>query len=106
MSMGASIVTYTVDPQRADELHQRVREHLLLAARQVRGYRGFLLIDQGDNKRLALVLFDSLEGAQAVQQVLGPIGREQTYALMTGPAVSALGGVVIADGIFAESITP
>ncbi|HZS88898.1 MAG TPA: hypothetical protein VFE42_15600 [Chloroflexota bacterium] len=100
MNMGASIVTYPVDPQQADELHRRVREHLLPAARQVEGYRGFLLVDQGDDRRLALLLFDSVAGARAAQQALSPIGREQTYALMTGPAVGALGTVVIADGIF------
>ena len=100
MSMGASIVTYPVDPQQADELHRRVREYLLPAARQVDGYRGFLLLDQGDNQRLALLLFDSIAGAQAAQQALGPIGREQTYALMTGPAIGVLGTAVIADGVF------
>jgi hypothetical protein len=102
MSMGASIVTYPVDPQQAEELHRRVREHLVPVARQVQGYRGFLLVDQGDNKRLAFLLFDSVAGAQAVQQALTPIGREQTYALMTGPAVGSQGTVIIADGIFAE----
>ncbi len=105
MGMGASIVTYPVDPQQADELHRRVQQHLVPAARRVAGYRGFVLFDQGDNRRLALLLFDSLAGAQAAQQALTPIGREQTYALMTGPAVGALGNVVIADGIFAEQGT-
>lgn len=105
MAMGASIVTYPVDPQQAEELHRRVREHLVPAARQVEGYRGFLLIDQGDNRRLALLLFDSVAGAQAAQQALSSIGREQTYALMTGPAIGALGTVVLADGIF-DPVTP
>jgi hypothetical protein len=65
----------------------------------VQGYLGFLLVDQGDDRRLALLLFDSVARARAAQQALSPIGREQTYALMTGPAVGALGTVVIADGI-------
>lgn len=101
MAMGVSVVTYPIDPQQADELHRRVREHLVPAAQQVAGYRGFLLVDQGDNKRLAVLLFDSVEAAQAAQQALTPVGREQTYGLMTGPAVGALGTVVVADGIFA-----
>ena len=102
MSMGASIVTYPVDPDQADELHRRVREHLMPAARQLDGYRGFLLVDLGDNRRLAVLLFVSVDCAQAAQQALGPIGREHTYALMTGPAVGSLGAVVVADGICAE----
>jgi len=106
MSMGVSVVTYPVDPQQAEELNRRVRDHLVPAARQVAGYRGFLLVDQGDNKRLGLLLFDSIEDAQAAQQALTPVGREQTYGLMTGPAVGALGTVVIADGIFAQPATP
>jgi hypothetical protein len=99
--MGVSVVTYPVDPQQADELHRRVREHLVPAAQQVTGYRGFLLVEQGENRRLAVLLFDSVEAAQAAQQALTPVGREQTYGLMTGPAVGMLGTVVIADGIFA-----
>ncbi len=106
MTMGVSVVTYPVDPQQADELNRRVQDHLVPAARQVAGYRGFLLVDQGDDKRLALLLFDSIEAAQAAQQALTPVGREQTYGLMTGPAVGALGTVVIADGIFAQPVTP
>ena len=102
MSMGVSIVTYPVNAEQAEELNKRVREHLVPAARQVPGYRGFLVVDQGDNKRLAVLLFDSLAGAQAAQQTLGPIGREHTYALMAGPVQGSLGTVVIADGIFAE----
>jgi hypothetical protein len=100
MSMGVSVVTSHVAPQQAEELNRRVQEHLVPAARQVPGYRGFLLVDQGDNKRLAVLLFDSVEAAQAAQQALTPVGREQTYGLMTGPAEGALGTVVIADGIF------
>lgn len=100
MSMGVSVVTYPVDPQHAEELNRRVREHLVPAARQVPGYRGFLLVDHGDNKRLAVLLFDSVEAARAAQQALTPVGREQTYGLMTGPADGALGTVVIAYGIF------
>jgi len=106
MTMGVSVVTYPVDPQQADELNRRVRDHLVPAARQVAGYRGFLLVDQGDDKRLSLLLFDSIEDAQAAQQALTPVGREQTYGLMTGPAVGALGTVLIADGIFAQPVTP
>jgi hypothetical protein len=101
MNMGVSIVTYPVDPQQADELHRRVREHLVPAARQLAGYRGFLLVDRGNNERLALLLFDTIQNAQDAQRELSPIGREQTYGLMTGPAVGALGTVVIADGLFA-----
>ena len=101
MNMGVSIVTYPVDPQQADELHRRVQEHLVPAARQLPGYRGFLLVDRGNSERLALLLFDTIQNAQDAQRVLSPIGREQTYALMTGPAVGALGTVIIADGVFA-----
>lgn len=105
MSMGVSVVTYPVDPQHTEELNRRVQAHLVPAARQAPGYRGFLLVDQGDNTRLAVLLFDSVDAAQAAQQALTPVGREQTYGLMTGPAVGALGTVVVADGIFGESAT-
>ena len=102
MDMGASIVTYTVAPEHAEELTKRVREHLVPAARQLPGYQGFLVVDQGEGKRLALLLFDSMEAARAAPGALTPVGREHTYALMTTPAQGALGRVVVSDGVFAE----
>jgi|SRR5579884_724098 len=101
MSMGASIVTYTVAPEHADELRERVQRYLVPAARRTRGYRGFLLLDQGDGKRLALLLFDSVEDAQAAQVVLTPVGSDHTYALMSSPALGSLGTVLVSDGVFA-----
>lgn len=59
------------------------------AARQTRGYRGFLLLDQGEGKRLALLLFDSVEDVPLARQALTPVGREHTYALMSGHAIGA-----------------
>ena len=107
MSMGVSIViTYTVDPEKAEELTKRVREHLVPAARQVQGYRGFLVIDQGDGKRLTVLLFEAAAGAQAALQALSPLGREHIYELIAGPAQGSLGTVVVADGAFAEPASP
>ncbi|MEJ7762447.1 MAG: hypothetical protein WKF80_06610 [Thermomicrobiales bacterium] len=106
MSMGASVVTYTVEKQHADELHRRVRDHLVPAARQTGGYRGFLLLDQGDDKRLAILIFDSVADVAAAQQVIGPVGREHTYALMSGPAIGSIGTIVVSDGLFEVSTTP
>ena len=102
MSMGATVVEYVVNPEHAEELIGRVQQHLLPAARQANGYRGFLLLDQGDGKRLALVLFDSEETAQAARELLSPIGREHIYPLMQGSPRGAPGTVIISDGVFAE----
>jgi hypothetical protein len=102
MSMGVSIVTYTVDAEKAEELHRRVREHLVPAARETKGYRGMLLIDQDEGKRLAMLLFDSVDDVAAAQQMLGPVGRDHTYALMSGPALGSIGSVVISDGLFTD----
>ena len=106
MSMGATVVTYTVDPANADELHRRVREHIVPAARGAAGYRGFLLLDQGDGKRLAIVCFDSADAARAAQGVIGPVGREHIYSLLSEPTQGALGTLVVGDGIFAETAPP
>ena len=102
MSMAASIVEYTVNPQQADELHRRVQQHLVPAARQTQGYQGFLLLDRGDGKRLALLLYDSVVAVQAAQAALTPIGSEHTYPLMQGPVLGSIGTVVITDGVFAD----
>jgi hypothetical protein len=100
VTMVASVVTYTVQAGQGDELNARVQEHLVPAARDVAGYRGMLLLDQGDNRRLALLLFETLEHARAAQHALTPVGSEHTYALMDGPALGSLGAVVVADGVF------
>jgi hypothetical protein len=96
------VVTYTVDAANAEELRRRVEEYLVPAARGLKGYRGFLLLDQGEGKRLALLLFDSVEDVGAAQQALTPVGRDQTYALMSGPAVGSVGRVLVGDGVFAH----
>jgi hypothetical protein len=106
MAMAASIVEYTVGPEHADELHRRVRERLLPAAQRTRGYRGMLLLDRGDGKRLAILLFDSMEQVGAAKEALTPVGREHTYALMQGPALGSAGTVVIGDGVFGAVAGP
>ncbi len=98
----ASVVTYTVDAANADELHDKVRQYLVPAAQRVKGYEGFLLLDQGDGKRMAILLFDSVDGVRAAQQVLTPVGEQHTYALMSGPAIGSAGTVVMGDGVFAQ----
>ncbi len=104
MSMATNIVEYTVSPEHADTLRDRVREHILPLARQARGYRGFLLLDRGAGARLAILLFDSAEDARAAQEAIGPVGMEHTGALMQGPIQRSLGTVVINDGVFADAV--
>ncbi len=100
MSLVASVVTYTVEAASAEELRNRVAVHLVPAAQALPGYRGFLLLDQGDDRRLALLFFENPAQVQQAQAALTPIGEEHTYALMSGPAIGSLGRVLIADGVF------
>ncbi|MBX3071260.1 MAG: hypothetical protein KF883_12225 [Thermomicrobiales bacterium] len=100
MAMGVSVVTYTIDDANAAELNEKVREHLVPAARSASGYRGFALFDLGEDKRMAVLLFDSLADVGAAQALLTPVGRDHTYALMSGPAIGAAGTVLVADGVF------
>jgi hypothetical protein len=99
MIRAASIVEYTVRENEGDELKRRVEAHLVPAAREISGYEGFLLFDRGENRRMAVLLFDSPEGVRTAQQVLTPVGEEHTYALMSSPAIGSLGMVVVADGL-------
>ena len=101
MTMAANIVEYTVRPEHGDALRDRVRENLVPVARQAQGYRGFLLLDRGEGKRVAIVLFDSAADAQAAQATLAPVGVEHTGDLMQGPIQRSIGTVVIEDGVFA-----
>lgn len=101
MSMGATVVTYTVAASNADELRKNVEEHLVPAARSAQGYKGFLLLDQGEGKRTAILLFESADAARAAQAIIGPVGAQYTYALMSSPAIGALGTAIVSDGLFA-----
>ena len=100
MSLVASVVTYTVESSNAEELRRRVQEHLVPAARALPGYQGFLLLDQGDDRRIALLFFETPEQVRDAQSVLTPVGEEHTYALMSGPAIGSLSRVLITDGVF------
>ncbi len=102
MSFVASVVTYTVEPSNSEELRQRVQDHLVPAAQGLPGYQGFLLLDQGDDRRIALLFFETPEQVRNAQSALTPIGEEHTYALMSGPAIGSLARVLIADSVFAE----
>jgi hypothetical protein len=105
MAMAASVVTYTVQAEHAAALTERVQKHLVPAAREIPGYRGFLLLDQGETKRMALLLFESIEGARTAQHVLSPVGEQYTYELMATPAIGSLATALIADGMF-DSANP
>jgi hypothetical protein len=59
-----------------------------------------VLIDQGEGKRLALLLFDSVDDVRAAQAALTPVGKEHTYVLLSGPAIGSIGTVIVADGVF------
>jgi hypothetical protein len=51
------------------------------------------------------LLFDSVENVGPAQHALTPVGREQTYALISGPAIGSVGTVLIADGVLGKSET-
>ena len=101
----ATVVMYTVKPDKEEALRESVERHLVPAARQAEGYRGFLLLDQKEGKRLAVVLFDSPEHARAAQALISGAARDGgVYELMVGPQTestrSMMGTAIIADGIF------
>ena len=102
MNIAANIVEYIAKPESAETLHERVRAELVPAARQAQGYRGFLLLDRGAGRRLAIVLFDSAANAQSAQDNLGRMGVELTGSLIQGDIQRSVGTVVINDGEFAN----
>ena len=98
MNGAATVVTYSVSDVNSEQLHKLVETLLIPAARNAQGYRGFLLLDQGEGKRLAIVLCDSIESARALQGVLGPIARDHIYPLMTSPSIGVLSTVILSEG--------
>jgi hypothetical protein len=105
MSIAASVVTYTVAPENAAGLTKNVSEHLVPAAREIDGYLGFLLLDQGEDRRMAVLLFETIEQVRQAQQTLSPVGRDYTYALMSSPAIGSVATVLVSDGLFPRTST-
>jgi hypothetical protein len=100
-SLHATVVTYTIPVEKSDALRDALREHLVPAARRMEGYRGFVVLDQGDGKRLAMVLFDSAEHGRAAQAPITAAARAGgVYEMMTEPQKGSFGPAIIADGIF------
>ena len=99
MSLLASLVTSSVGPSNTEGLRKRVQEHLVPVAWKRPGYHGFLLLDEGDDRRLASLVFERPEQVRQAQAALTPVGEEQTYALMSGPAIGSIARVLIDDGV-------
>lgn len=104
MTMAAGIAEYTIGPEHTQTLLDRVQTYLVPTARAAHGYRGFLVLDRGEGKRIGIVLFDSAADAQNAQATLGPLGVKHTGALMQGPIERSLGTVVLNDGVFADAV--
>jgi len=99
--VAANTVAYTVKPDKADALREAIQTKLIPAARQTAGYRGFLVLDQGEGRRLGVVVFDSAEHAKAAQQAISQAAKESgIYGMMEGGASNAFGLAIAADGIF------
>jgi hypothetical protein len=103
INLAATVVTYTVNPENAEALRAGVEQHIVPAARSAAGYRGFLLVDQAEGKRAAVLLYDSVDHARAAQQVIGPVARDNVHKLMASPSVTVTGTAIVADGAFAKA---
>jgi hypothetical protein len=62
--MHATIRRYEgIDPDRNDELHRLVGEHLIPQLEELEGFRGYYLIDAHDGTTISVSLFDTWEQA-------------------------------------------
>ena len=102
MAMGISIIEYTVDPAQADEVNRRLKQHLVAAAQQTAGYRGWLTADLGDSKRRDIWLFDSVE-ALAGMEAIGKLADKHIIPLTGEAERHFIGTVLMSDGALAPS---
>ncbi len=61
--MFTSIRKYTVKRGSAEELARRVREGFVPLIRQIRGFRGYYLLDGGPDVLITISMFDSADEA-------------------------------------------
>ena len=102
MAMGISIIEYNVDPAQADEVNRRLKEHLVAAAQQTAGYRGWLTADIGEGKRRDIWLYDSPEALEGMGTI-GAAANEHITPLTGEPERVLTGTVLMSDGALAPS---
>jgi hypothetical protein len=95
--MFATIRRYeSVDPGRTSEIVKKVDEGLVPSLSELAGFRGYYLVDAGDDVMTSIGLFDTPEQAEESTDVASRwIGAEQLHTALPKPPKITRGEIVV-----------
>jgi heme-degrading monooxygenase HmoA len=96
-NMFTSIRKYTVKRGSAEELARRVREGFVPLIRQMRGFKGYYLLDGGPDVLITISMFDSADEAFASNERAADWVRNNVLEFTKGMPEVMIGNALIAE---------
>jgi heme-degrading monooxygenase HmoA len=95
--MFTTVRKYRVRQGSVDELAQRVREGFVPLVRQMRGFKGYYLVDGGPDVLITINVFDSADQALASNEKAADWVRNNVLEFTKGVPEVLVGNVLIAE---------
>ena len=95
--MFSSIRKYTVRRGSVEELARRVREGFVPSVRQMKGFRGYYLVDGGPDVLITISVFDSADQALASNEKAADWVRHHVLEFTNGMPEVTAGNVLISE---------
>lgn len=95
--MFISIRKYNVRRGSAEELGRRVRESFVPLMRQMRGFRGYYLLDGGPDVLITISMFESADEAFASNEISANWVRNNVLEFTKGMPEVMVGNALIAE---------
>jgi heme-degrading monooxygenase HmoA len=95
--MFATVRKYRVRQGSVEELAQRVRKGFVPLVRQMRGFKGYYLLDGGPDVLITISVFDSADQALASNEKAADWVRNNVLEFTKGMPEFSVGNVLIAE---------
>jgi hypothetical protein len=95
--MFSSIRRYTVKRGTVEELTRRVQEGFVPMVRRMRGFKGYYLINGGQDVLIAVSVFETAEGALACNEKAADWVKANVLGSTTGAPEVIVGDVLISE---------
>ena len=95
--MFTSIRKYRVRQGSAEELARRVQEGFVPLVQQMRGFKGYYLLDGGPGVLITISVFDSADEALASNEKAADWVRNNVMEFTTGMPEVMVGNILIAE---------
>jgi heme-degrading monooxygenase HmoA len=95
--MFTTVRKYRVQRGSVEELAERVREGFVPLARQMRGFKGYYLLDGGPDVLITISVFDNADQALASNEKAADWVRDNVLEFTKGMPEVTVGNVLIAE---------